>query len=151
MVTRVNLKRKNKKNEKNTTQEQNEKNTTQNTLKEISIEDLNYKKKLILENLHKRLTDFFDKIPRNILDLPVLSVHHSYEGDCKLVDNNKKLKRESTVSLTFGEEFTFDGKVFLDSKGKIKNNSLDTNLKELLINAKKIADKMGKDMSVFIE
>ncbi|KAK6090927.1 hypothetical protein P3W45_000172 [Vairimorpha bombi] len=120
------------------------------------VKSLQKKKNELIDALHKKLQNTLSKIPSSILNLPILSIKDAlladYEGAyLKIVDNNKKMKRQSTVSLNFGEQYTYDGKIFLDSKGKVKNDSLDKNLKNLLKNAKKIADRMGKDMSLFIE
>lgn len=120
------------------------------------IKNLRKKKEELIDTLRTKLQNTLSKIPPSILNLPILCIKDAllvnYEGtDLKVLDINKKMKRQSTVSLNFGEQYTYDGKTFLDSKGKNKNDSLDRNLKKLLKNAKKIADRMGKDMSVFIE
>ncbi|WUR02139.1 uncharacterized protein VNE69_01078 [Vairimorpha necatrix] len=117
---------------------------------------LENKKNEILKIFESNLREVFSQIPEKMLCLPILSLQDSiladYHGeDINLVDSFKKTKRESTVSITYGEEYTYDGNIFKDSKGRVKNDSLDQDLKEILKKVKKLADRKGRDLSLFMQ
>lgn len=115
---------------------------------------LKNKKQELINKCKQKLKKIFDEIPESIRHLPLITILDALKQDIdtdtlQITDKSKSQKRQSIVCLNFGEQILYDGKTFKDANGKTKNDSLDSDLKALLRDAKKIADKFGRDVSLF--
>ncbi|EQB60643.1 hypothetical protein NAPIS_ORF01785 [Vairimorpha apis BRL 01] len=115
---------------------------------------LKLKKQELTNKFKLKLKEILNEIPLSIRHLPLITILDALkqDNDCdtiQIIDKTKAQKRQSIVCLNFGEQIKYDGKVFTDSKGKTKNDSLDSDLKALLKDAKRLADRYGRDLSLF--